>query len=97
MLGRPSLKPIDADSITDAEAARPDAHQPVGEVVALRIREFVMGPSIYDGIPYRLSATPGRLRSPAPLLGAHTREVCTELLGLSGDDYAALANEGIVG
>jgi len=63
----------------------------------IRLDHEVMGPSIYDGIPYRLSATPGRLRSPAPLLGAHTREVCTELLGLSGDDYAALADEGVVG
>jgi benzylsuccinate CoA-transferase BbsF subunit len=56
-----------------------------------------MGPSIYDGIPYRLSQTPGRLRSPAPLLGADTRHVCVELLGVPDDTYAALASEGVVG
>jgi benzylsuccinate CoA-transferase BbsF subunit len=57
----------------------------------------VMGPSIYDGIPYRLSQTPGRLRSPAPLLGADTRDVCVELLGVPDDTYADLASEGVVG
>ena len=57
----------------------------------------VMGPSIYDGIPYRLSRNPGHLRSPAPLLGADTREVCTELLGVPEDNYDALVSEGAVG
>jgi benzylsuccinate CoA-transferase BbsF subunit len=57
----------------------------------------VMGPSIYDGIPYRLSKTPGHLRSPAPLLGADTRDVCTELLGVSEDTYETLARQGAVG
>jgi benzylsuccinate CoA-transferase BbsF subunit len=57
----------------------------------------VMGPSIYDAIPYRLSQTPGRLRSPAPLLGADTRHVCVELLGVGDDTYDALASEGVVG
>jgi benzylsuccinate CoA-transferase BbsF subunit len=57
----------------------------------------VMGPSIYDGIPYRLSETSGYLRSPAPLLGADTRDVCVELLGVPDDTYDAMALEGVVG
>ncbi|MET0862775.1 MAG: CoA transferase, partial [Nakamurella sp.] len=56
-----------------------------------------MGPSIYDNIPYRLSRTPGRLRSPAPLLGADSRAVCVGLLGLPESEYDQLANEGVVG
>ncbi|MEV5384493.1 CoA transferase [Streptomyces sp. NPDC052721] len=56
-----------------------------------------MGPSVYDNIPYRLSRTPGRLRGPAPLLGADTRDVCLDLLGLSLDEYEHLAGEGVVG
>ncbi|MFE9629077.1 CaiB/BaiF CoA transferase family protein [Streptomyces sp. NPDC006527] len=56
-----------------------------------------MGPSVYDNIPYRLSATPGRLRGPAPLLGADTRDVCLDLLGLTPDQYERLAAEGVVG
>ena len=57
----------------------------------------VMGPSVYDASPYRLSATPGHPRSPAPLLGADTRDVCTQLLGLTEQDYDELAQQGVVG
>lgn len=56
-----------------------------------------MGPSVYDGIPYRLSKTPGRLYSPAPLLGEHTEEVCERLLGADPADYERWATEGKVG
>lgn len=57
----------------------------------------VMGPSVYDAIPYRLSETPGRLRSAAPVLGADTRAVCTELLGVTENTYESLVLEGAVG
>ncbi|MEV5176645.1 CoA transferase [Streptomyces flaveolus] len=56
-----------------------------------------MGSSVYDNIPYRLSVTPGRLRGPAPLLGADTRDVCLDLLGLTPDEYEHLEAEGVVG
>jgi benzylsuccinate CoA-transferase BbsF subunit len=63
----------------------------------VRLDHPVMGPSVYDGIPYRLSETPGRLRSPAPLLGADSRAVCVDLLGMSDAAYEDLAHEGVVG
>jgi benzylsuccinate CoA-transferase BbsF subunit len=56
-----------------------------------------MGPSLYSGIPYRLSRTPGRLSSPAPLLGADSHDVCTDLLEVDEDEYALLNQKGIVG
>jgi crotonobetainyl-CoA:carnitine CoA-transferase CaiB-like acyl-CoA transferase len=46
------------------------------------------GHNAYDGAPYRLSATPGGPRVPAPLLGQHNDYVLNELLGV-GDDRAA--------
>jgi benzylsuccinate CoA-transferase BbsF subunit len=57
----------------------------------------VMGPAIYDGSPYRLSATPGRLRSPAPILGADTRTVCMDLLDVPEQTYDELEQQGVVG
>jgi len=42
------------------------------------------------GVPVRLSATPGSVRTPAPLLGQHTDEVLRDLLGLSAAEIAAL-------
>ena len=38
------------------------------------------------GIPFKLSKTPAEISRPAPLIGQHTREVLTELLGLSLQD-----------
>ncbi len=56
-----------------------------------------MGPAVYDGIPYRLTRTPGQLRSPAPRLGGDSRAVCTELLGLTEHAYDDLEQQGVVG
>jgi crotonobetainyl-CoA:carnitine CoA-transferase CaiB-like acyl-CoA transferase len=49
---------------------------------------------MHNVIP-RLSATPGKLRHPAPTLGQHTREVLGTI-GYSADRIAALAADGII-
>ena len=54
------------------------------------------GRTAYDGPPFVLSKTPGKLRSPAPLLGQHTEQVCKEILGLSDDEIADLLVEGVL-
>jgi formyl-CoA transferase/CoA:oxalate CoA-transferase len=45
------------------------------------------------GIPVKLSATPGRLTSPPPLLGQHTESVL-RALGYTGAEIAAMRGEG---
>lgn len=52
------------------------------------------GRTAYDGPPFKLSKTPGKLRSPAPLLGEHTEQVCKEILGLSDEEIADLMVAG---
>lgn len=47
------------------------------------------------GIPVRLSATPGRVVDPAPLLGQHTRSVLA-WLGLSERETDELFDQGVV-
>ncbi|WP_037362328.1 CaiB/BaiF CoA-transferase family protein [Amycolatopsis orientalis] len=54
----------------------------------------IAGPVRHEGIVARLTATPGALGSPAPLLGQHTEEVLTELLSLDDDRIAALRAAG---
>ncbi|TDV57739.1 CaiB/BaiF CoA transferase family protein [Actinophytocola oryzae] len=60
----------------------------------LRHRE--MGTTLYGAPPFRLSVTPGGLHRPAPLLGEHTREVLTELLGLSDNEITELAESDVL-
>jgi benzylsuccinate CoA-transferase BbsF subunit len=59
------------------------------------------GPSIYNAPPYRLRGIDGGavgaiMRTPAPLLGQHTREVCARLLGLSDTRIDELTEQGVL-
>ncbi len=53
-----------------------------------------MGPTPYDGPVTHFSRTPARLRSPGPLLGQHTYEVLSDLLGFSDDEIGEYAAAG---
>jgi len=48
------------------------------------------------GIPVKYSETPGSVRLPPPLLGQHTEEILSDLLGYSKEEIGALRQEGIV-
>lgn len=63
----------------------------------VRLEHPEMGSTIYNNQPFRMGLTPQEvLRNPAPLLGQHTREVCTELLGMSDDEVEQLTREGVL-
>jgi formyl-CoA transferase/CoA:oxalate CoA-transferase len=49
------------------------------------------------GSPVRLSRTPARVRSPAPVHGQHTGEVLREMLGMNPEEIAALETAGVIG
>ncbi len=48
------------------------------------------------GVPVTLSETPGRIRTPAPLLGEHTAEVLSSL-NISEDELRDLQKDAVVG
>ena len=54
-----------------------------------------MGSTIYDAPPYRSESTSPSLRSPAPLLGADTLEVCEEILGMDRNEFERLSTAGV--
>ena len=54
-----------------------------------------MGKSIYNAPPFRLLNNPITLSVPAPQLGAHTEQVCREVLGLSSEEFQELSSEGV--
>jgi crotonobetainyl-CoA:carnitine CoA-transferase CaiB-like acyl-CoA transferase len=69
----------------------------------LRSRGFIhelthpaAGVAEYPGLAYRLSRTPGGIRSPAPCFAEHTHEVLGGLLGLSRAEIDALVETGVV-
>lgn len=55
-----------------------------------------MGPSVYNSPPFTLSGADPVMRAPAPLLGQHTRQVCTEFLGLDDAEVDELVSAGVL-
>jgi len=65
-----------------------------GDIVA--VDDPVIGPLRMQGVYPRFSRTPGAIRAGAPRLGAHNDEVYGGLLGLTAEERAALAREGVI-
>ena len=53
-----------------------------------------MGRTVYNGLPFKMSRTPGFPHRPAPLLGQHTDEVLKEKLELAAAEIVALRAQG---
>jgi benzylsuccinate CoA-transferase BbsF subunit len=53
-------------------------------------KDWVLSP------PWRLSATPARIRRHAPSLGEHTERIFGELLGMSPEEIEALKKEEVI-
>jgi CoA:oxalate CoA-transferase len=56
----------------------------------------VIGKAKYPGAPYRLSETPWKIKSPAPLLGQHNETVYCGRLGYTLDELVKLRQSGII-
>jgi formyl-CoA transferase len=65
-----------------------------GDIVA--VDDPVIGPLRMQGVDPRGSRTPGAIRAGAPRLGAHNDEVYGGLLGLTAEERARLAREGVI-
>ena len=56
-----------------------------------------MPPLPYAGRPWKLSETPAVAPRSAPIMGEHNEYVLGELLGMTGEEIAALEGQGVVG
>jgi CoA:oxalate CoA-transferase len=54
------------------------------------------GDMVTEGVPVRLSETPGKVRGLAPLMGEHTHQIARELLGLSDQEIKQLDEEKVL-
>ena len=57
----------------------------------------VMGSHAVDALPFRLSKTPARQYLPDPCLGEHNAYICTEVLGMSDEEFLELVQAGVFG
>jgi crotonobetainyl-CoA:carnitine CoA-transferase CaiB-like acyl-CoA transferase len=62
----------------------------------VKMNEPEAGEIVSEGVPVRLSATPGKVRGLAPLMGEHTHEIARDLLGLSEDEIKKLDEEKVL-
>lgn len=62
----------------------------------VEIEHPVAGRLKMPGVPIKLSATPGGVEQPAPLLGQHTEEILQELLGISPEQVSELRRKKVI-
>ncbi len=64
--------------------------------LTLKAEHPAVGSVRFPGFPYRLSETPADVSQPPPLLGQHTEEVLSELLGYTPSEVAGARESGAI-
>jgi crotonobetainyl-CoA:carnitine CoA-transferase CaiB-like acyl-CoA transferase len=64
--------------------------------MVVQLNHPTAGPISVNGVPIKLSATPGEVSEPPPLLGQHTETVLADILGYTADQIAELRELKVV-
>jgi crotonobetainyl-CoA:carnitine CoA-transferase CaiB-like acyl-CoA transferase len=86
---------VTAAPVYDTDQFMADPHV-IARDILVDLPDDVMGSLPMHNVIPRLSATPGRLRRPAPSLGEHTAEIL-EALGLDRAELDGLARDSVIG
>jgi crotonobetainyl-CoA:carnitine CoA-transferase CaiB-like acyl-CoA transferase len=73
-----------------------DSPQIAAREMLVDVEHPELGTLKIPGIPIKLSATPGTIRHPPPLVGEHTDEVYREVLGLDDQELRRLREVGAI-
>ena len=86
---------VTAAPVYDIDQFMADPHVIAREIL-VDLPDDAMGHLPMHNVIPRLSATPGRLRRPAPALGEHSAEILGTL-GLDPGEITGLARDGVIG
>ena len=87
---------VAATSVMTGEAIFNDLHYQERGLLEL-VDHPSCGPYFMPGVAWKMSATPGEVRSHAPRLGEHNETVFGELLGMDAAAISAIEAEGVSG
>ena len=55
-----------------------------------------VGQHLVEAPAFVLSETPAEMKLPAPCMGEHNEYVCTEILGMSDEEFVELVTSGVL-
>ena len=87
---------VPASPINTVDRLVTDPHIAGAREMFVDVEHPKAGKTRLTGAHIKLSATPARLRTPAPMLGEHNDEVFGGLLGLSADALEELRRKGVI-
>jgi crotonobetainyl-CoA:carnitine CoA-transferase CaiB-like acyl-CoA transferase len=73
-----------------------DDPQVLHREMVVNVPHETIGTLRLTGVPIKYSETPGTIRLPPPLLGQHTDEILTGVLGYSKEQVESLRQHGAV-
>ena len=81
--------------VADMEAATSNEQLRAREMI-VEVEHAEAGKVVVPGVVVKMSETPGEVREAPPLVGQHTDEVLTKLLGLTPEEVGTLRAEGAI-
>ena len=88
-------KQIPAGIVQNAQEVVEDEHM-LQRNYFVKLAHAEAGERLYDGTGWQMSKTEIGMNSAAPLLGEHTFEICSEILGLDSTEIANLVADQVL-
>jgi crotonobetainyl-CoA:carnitine CoA-transferase CaiB-like acyl-CoA transferase len=97
---RAAMEILQAAGVPAGIVAHPEHHMSDPQLSHRGYQKLVVQPDyeaiLLEGFPFLGSDLPDPIIEPAPLLGEHTRELASRVLGLSDGEIEALIEEGVI-
>jgi benzylsuccinate CoA-transferase BbsF subunit/naphthyl-2-methylsuccinate CoA transferase subunit len=95
LMGKLVSHAVPAGIVNDARGVIEDDHL-ISRGFWAHLDHPEMGITLYNRVPFILSKTPALMQDAAPLLGEHTKEVLTGMLGYTREEVEKLTEDGVL-